>query len=145
MALDKGVKAGNLIGNKSLVNTIDLNSYVTENTGMPTLRDITTELLRPGRDPRESFKVFTFAEHVHEISDLIQGMKLPGIITNVTAFGAFIDIGVHQDGLVHVSQLADHFVKNPADEVKVRQQVEVTVLEVDIKRKRISLSMKNNI
>ncbi|WP_080807337.1 helix-hairpin-helix domain-containing protein [Desulfamplus magnetovallimortis] len=145
MALDLGIDVKALVDtskNSNLVKSIELKRYVTEKTGIPTLQDIQAELLRPGRDPRESFTIFSFAEDVHTISDLVPGMKLPGIITNVTAFGAFVDIGVHQDGLVHVSQLADHFVKNPADEVKVRQKVNVTVMDVDIKRKRISLSMK---
>ena len=101
------------------------------------------ELAKPGRDPREKFEVFSFAEGVEKIEDLKPGMKLPGIVTNVTAFGAFVDIGVHQDGLVHISQLADRFVKDPNEVVKVAQRVDVTVLEVDLDRKRISLSMKS--
>ena len=110
--------------------------------GLPTLTDIMLELAKPGRDPREQFEVFSFAEGVNEIADLKLGMKLPGIVTNITNFGAFVDIGVHQDGLVHTSQLADQFVANPNDVVKVHQRVEVTVIEVDAARKRISLSMK---
>ena len=109
-----------------------------------TLQDILKELEKPGRDPREKFEAFAFKEGVHEISDLKEGMRLPGIVTNVTAFGAFVDVGVHQDGLVHVSQLADDFVKDPADVVKVGQKVSVTVMEVDIPRRRIGLSMKTN-
>ena len=109
---------------------------------MPTLTDIVKELAKPGRDPREQFEVFSFADGVNAITDLKVGMKLSGIITNVTNFGAFVDIGVHQDGLVHMSQLANRFVSNPNDVVKVSQVVCVTVLEVDIARKRISLSMK---
>lgn len=132
----------NLMGDKALVDRISLADYVGDGIGMPTLKDIATELLRPGRDPRDSFKRFEFANHVHEMTDLEPGMRLPGIVTNVTAFGAFVDIGVHQDGLVHISQLADRFVKDPAEVVTVRQQVTVTVLDVDLKRKRISLSMK---
>jgi uncharacterized protein len=100
------------------------------------------ELARPGRDPREEFHAFAFAEGIDKMEDLRPGMKLPGIVTNVTAFGAFVDIGVHQDGLVHISQLANRFVKNAADVVKVHQQVMVTVLSVDLARKRISLTMK---
>ena len=115
---------------------------MTEKVGLPTLKDIMDELAKPGRDPREKFEAFTFAEGVEKIEDLRPGMKLPGIVTNVTAFGAFVDIGVHQDGLVHISQLADRFVKDPNEVVKVAQRVEVTVLEVDLDRKRISLSMK---
>ena len=103
-----------------------------------------SELVKPGRDPREQFEAFAFAEGVEKIEDVKPGMKLPGIVTNITAFGAFVDIGVHQDGLVHVSQLSDRFVKNPGDVVKVHQKVIVTVLEVDMPRKRISLSMKSN-
>jgi uncharacterized protein len=103
-----------------------------------------SELAKPGRDPREGFESFSFTEGVNEIKDLRAGMKLPGIVTNITAFGAFVDIGVHQDGLVHVSHLSDRFVSNPAEVVKVHQKVEVTVLEVDAARKRISLSLKSD-
>ena len=102
------------------------------------------ELSKPGRDPREKFEIFEFAEGVHKIEDLHEGMRLPGIVTNVTAFGAFVDIGVHQDGLVHVSELSDTFVKDAAEVVKPQQKVSVYVLEVDVPRKRISLSMKSN-
>jgi len=112
--------------------------------GLPTLTDILEELAKPGRDPRDAFEAFSFTEGVNSMEDLAPGMKLPGIVTNVTNFGAFVDIGVHQDGLVHISQLADRFVKNPADVVKVQQRVSVTVLEVDIPRGRISLSMRQN-
>ena len=111
---------------------------------MPTLKDIMQELGKPGRDPREKFEAFSFAEGVHSIEDLREGMRLPGIVTNVTAFGAFIDIGVHQDGLAHVSELADTFVKNPADVVKPQQKVSAYVLEVDLERRRIALSLKSN-
>jgi uncharacterized protein len=111
---------------------------------MPTLTDIIAELAKPGRDPRQKFEVFAFAEEVQTIDDLRPGMKVPGIITNVTAFGAFVDLGVKQDGLVHVSQLADRFVKDPREVVKVQQQVTVTILDVDLDRNRISLSMKKN-
>ena len=112
--------------------------------GLPTLNDITQELAKPGRDPRDKFEVFQFAEGIEKMEDVHPGMKLPGIVTNVTAFGAFVDIGVHQDGLVHISQLSDHFVKDPAEVVKVHQKVMVTVMEVDLARKRIGLSMKTN-
>jgi uncharacterized protein len=122
---------------------IDLKRYVSADVGLPTLQDIMNELAKPGRDPRKQFEVFSFAEGVNDMKDLTVGMKLPGIITNVTAFGAFVDIGVHQDGLVHVSQLADHFVRDAAEVVKVAQKVMVTVTEVDIPRKRIALSMKS--
>ena len=123
---------------------IDLKKYVTDTVGLPTLQDILSELAKPGRDPRQTFETFSFTEGVNEIKDLRAGMKLPGIVTNITAFGAFVDIGVHQDGLVHVSHLSDRFVSNPHDVVKVGQKVEVTVLEVDENRKRISLSMKGD-
>jgi uncharacterized protein len=122
---------------------IDVKKYVTDSVGLPTLNDILDELAKPGRDPRKKFEAFAFADGIEKIEDLRSGMKLPGIVTNITAFGAFVDIGVHQDGLVHVSQMADRFVKNPADIVKVQQKVSVTVLEVDLARKRISLSMKS--
>jgi len=118
--------------------------YVTETVGLPTLTDILAELAKPGRDPRQQFEVFSFKEGVDTLEDLRPGMKLPGVVTNVTAFGAFVDIGVHQDGLVHVSQLADRFVKDPAEVVKVQQKVMVTVTEIDLPRKRIALSMKTN-
>ena len=123
---------------------IDLKHYVTETVGLPTLTDIIAELGKPGRDPRVAFEVFSFTEGVNTPADLKPGMKLPGLVTNITAFGAFVDIGVHQDGLVHVSQLADRFVKNPADVVQVQQKVSVTVLEIDLVRNRISLSMRQN-
>lgn len=123
---------------------IRLEDYVSEQVGMPTLTDIMQELEKPGRDPREQFEPFSFTEGVNSIEDVRPGTKLPGIVTNVTAFGAFVDIGVHQDGLVHISQLSDRFVKNPADVVHVQQQVSVTVLSVDLERNRISLSMKSS-
>jgi len=122
---------------------IDPRRYIDDDVGLPTLQDIVAELARPGRDPRARFEVFSFAEGIEKMEDLRQGMRLPGIVTNVTAFGAFVDVGVHQDGLVHVSQLADRFVKDPSDVVKVQQQVEVTVMDVDLARKRIALSMKS--
>ena len=106
--------------------------------------DIMRELAKPARDPREKFEIFHFAEGVHSLEDLKESMRLPGVVTNVTAFGAFVDIGVHQDGLVHVSELSDSFVRNPSDVVKPGQRVSVTVLEVDLPRRRISLSMKSN-
>lgn len=144
MAEDLGCSVSELMKNDEMRGKIRISDYVTEKTGIPTLTDIMSELAKPGRDPRQGFETFSFSDDVHEISDLIPGMKLPGIVTNITAFGAFVDIGVHQDGLVHISELADQFVKNPADVVKVHQKVRVTVLEVDEKRKRISLSMKSS-
>lgn len=142
MAKDLNCGIDDLIKEKDLRKKIQLTSYVTETTGLPTLKDILNELEKPGRDPRKSFEVFSFDENVHEISDLREGMRLPGIVTNVTNFGAFVDIGVHQDGLVHISQLADSFVDDPNKVVKVGQKVWVNVSEVDAKRKRIALSMK---
>jgi len=122
---------------------VRLEDYVSDTVGLPTLNDIMQELAKPGRDPRRQFEIFSFAEGVNKIEDVKAGMRLPGIVTNVTAFGAFVDIGVHQDGLVHVSQLANRFVKDPAEVVKVHQKVMVTVLEVDLVKKRISLTMKD--
>jgi uncharacterized protein len=133
-----------LIKDAALRRRIDLNRYVSETIGLPTLADILEELSKPGRDPRDPFETFAFAEGIADIKDLRTGMTLPGIVTNVTRFGAFVDIGVHQDGLVHISQLADRFVKDPAEIVKVNQKVGVTVLEVDLERRRIALSMKSN-
>ncbi len=144
MAESSRCSVGDLMRDPALRDCIDLETYISDTVGIPTLTDIMEELAKPGRDPREKFEIFSFAEGVNEISDVQPGMRLPGIVTNVTAFGAFVDIGVHQDGLVHISQLADKFVKNPADIVKVQQKVMVTVLDVDIERKRISLSMKGN-
>lgn len=142
IAKDLGCKVADLVKDESLRNKIDLKIYVTDTVGLPTLKDVLSELAKPGRDPREKFEVFSFAEGVNHIEDLRIGMKIPGIVTNVTNFGAFVDVGVHQDGLVHISQLADHYISNPADVVAVQQKVMVTVTEVDVARKRISLSMK---
>ncbi len=142
MAKDLGVTVKDLMRDESLRKKINKEKYVTDKVGLPTLNDIVLELAKPGRDPRDKFEAFQFADSVHKIEDLKPGMKLPGIVTNITAFGCFVDIGVHQDGLVHVSQLADRFVKDPNEVVKVHQKVEVTVLEVDLERKRISLSMR---
>jgi protein Tex len=144
MAADLNASVRDLLLNPGLRQRIQLQRYVTDTVGLPTLNDIVAELAKPGRDPRQQFEVFAFKEGVEKIEDLQPGMKLPGIVTNVTAFGAFVDIGVHQDGLVHVSQLADRFVKDPAEVVKVQQKVMVTVTEVDLPRKRIALSMKAN-
>jgi uncharacterized protein len=143
MAKDLGTTVSALMRQRDWHKQIDLNQYVSESVGMPTLTDILAELAKPGRDPRETFEAFSFTDGVDKISDLRPGMQLPGIVTNITAFGAFVDIGVHQDGLVHISQMANRFVKNPADIVKVQQQVRVTVLDIDIDRNRISLSMKS--
>jgi uncharacterized protein len=144
MAADLGVTVADLIREAGLRAKIKLDNYVTEKFGLPTLKDIMAELAKPGRDPRKQFEVFKFDEGVHKPEDLRPGMKLPGIVTNVTAFGAFVDIGVHQDGLVHVSQLSDTFVQDPAAVVKPQQKVMVTVVEVDLPRNRIALSMRSN-
>ncbi len=143
MAGEVGCSVADLLTDAQKRNRIDLKKYVSEEVGLPTLTDIVKELAKPGRDPRAQFEAFNFGD-VHTMNDLKPGMKLPGIVTNVTAFGAFVDIGVHQDGLVHVSQLSDDFVKNAADIVKPGQKVNVTVVEIDIPRKRIALSMKSN-
>jgi uncharacterized protein len=121
---------------------IRLDEFVSEKAGMPTLQDIMLELAKPGRDPRQQFEMFEFDKHIHAIGDLRKGMKLSGIVTNITNFGIFVDLGVHQDGLVHISQLADRFVKDPNEVVKLNQKVKVEVLEVDMERKRIQLTMK---
>ncbi len=143
MAKDLGCEVHQLIGDVKLRDKIDINTYVTDTVGLPTLNDILDELAKPGRDPRREFEEFAFAQGVDKISDLEPGMELPGVVTNITAFGAFVDVGVHQDGLIHVSELADRFVKNPAEVVKVHQKVKVRVLEVDIPRNRIGLSMRS--
>jgi uncharacterized protein len=143
MATDLGKSVADLVDDPELDKRVELDRYVTDTVGMPTLRDILSELAKPGRDPREQFEAFRYAEGVEKIEDLRPGMKLPGIVTNVTRFGAFVDVGVHQDGLVHVSELADRFVKDPAEVVKLRQHVSVTVLEVDLQRGRIALSMRS--
>ncbi|MBP8649067.1 MAG: RNA-binding transcriptional accessory protein [Bacteriovoracaceae bacterium] len=142
MARDLGCSLSDLMHDRRLRERIDLGSYVDASVGMPTLKDILSELDKPGRDPRESFEEFSFAEGVTAVEDLRPGMELPGIVTNVTNFGAFVDIGVHQDGLVHISQLADRFVKDPTQVVSVGGKVRVRVLEVDTVRRRISLSMR---
>jgi len=143
MARDQHCSVAQLMTDKALRDKIDIEHYVSGEVGLPTLRDIMTELDKPGLDPRQPLKAFAFDETVHDISDLREGMVLPGIVTNITNFGAFVDIGVHIKGLVHVSQLADHFVKDATTVVKVQQQVMVRVIGIDIQRERISLSMKN--
>ena len=145
-AMARDIKAGidTLIADKNLRKSIKIEKYISGTVGLPTLKDILEELEKPGRDPRESFEVMEFDDKVHTMEDLKVGMVLNGIITNVTNFGAFVDVGVHQDGLVHTSHLADRYVSNPADVVKVQQKVKVTVVSVDIERKRISLSMKSD-
>jgi len=144
MAKDLGCAVADLLRQAELRKKIEPQRYVGGEVGLPTINDILAELEKPGRDPRQRFEEFSFAEGVHEMSDLQPGMRLPGIVTNVTNFGAFVDVGVHQDGLVHISQLADRFVKDPYQVVKVHDRVMVTVLEVDMARSRVSLSMRQN-
>ncbi len=144
MSHDLKCTVADLMSNADLRSKIKLQDYVTDKVGMPTLTDILEELAKPGRDPRDQFELFSFTEGVNDMTDLEIGMHLPGIVTNVTAFGAFVDIGVHQDGLVHLSEMADRFIRNPHDVLKVNQKVRVTVINVDEKRKRISLSMRTN-
>jgi uncharacterized protein len=143
-ATDLGCTVSDLMTSSDLRKKLDLKKYVSDSVGLPTLNDILAELEKPGRDPREKFEAFAFQEGVNEIKDLKVGMVLPGIVTNVTNFGAFVDVGVHQDGLVHVSHLADRFVKDPNQVVAVQQKVKVTVMEVDVQRKRIALSLKSD-
>lgn len=144
MAEDLNCSVSDLMRDEELRKRIDPARYMTGEIGLPTLNDILAELAKPGRDPRAGFEAFRFADGIEKIEDLKAGMKLPGIVTNITAFGAFVDIGVHQDGLVHLSQIADRYVKDPSEILKVRQVVEVTVFAVDLERKRISLTMKTH-
>ncbi|MBK7906136.1 MAG: RNA-binding transcriptional accessory protein [Gemmatimonadetes bacterium] len=144
MAKDLGVGVGEFLGNDALVDRIELAQYVSDEVGMPTLRDIAAELKKPGRDPRAAFEPPAFREDIQKPSDLLPGMKLEGVVTNIVAFGAFVDIGVHQDGLVHVSQLADRYVRDANEVVKVGQKVKVTVQSIDLPRNRIALSMKSD-
>jgi len=143
IAKDLGLRIDELVGNASAVERIDLQKYIGEGIGEPTLRDILAELKKPGRDPRADFEPPRFREDVEKLEDLQIGMALEGVVTNVTAFGAFVDVGVHQDGLVHVSQLSDRFIKDPAEVVKVGDKIKVRVLEVDLSRKRISLTARS--
>lgn len=143
MAKEQRCRVSDLIGNHERLKRIPLQQFVTSEVGLPTLHDILKELEKPGLDPREQLEEFRFDEHVHTVEDLIVGMELPGIVTNITNFGAFVDIGVHQDGLVHISQMADKFIKDPNKVVKLHQHVLVRVIEVDLRRKRIALSMRS--
>jgi len=143
MARDLSCEVSDLLRDAALRQRVDLRRYVSDTVGLPTLSDIMQELARPGRDPRDRFEPFRFDAAVQSIGDLEVGMRLPGIVTNVTDFGAFIDVGVHQDGLAHISQLADRYIKHPSEVVKVRQQVMTTVIGVDVERQRISLSLKS--
>jgi protein Tex len=142
MAKNLGCEIKDLMNTQELREKLDLKQYVTETVGLPTLNDIVQELAKPGRDPREKFEEFSFAEGIMEMKDLKIGMKLPGIVTNVTKFGAFVDVGVHQDGLVHISEISDKYITDPSEVVKVGQKVQVTVTDIDTARKRIALSMK---
>jgi uncharacterized protein len=142
MAADLGCRVRDLMTSADLRRRIDVNRYLSDEVGLPTLTDILAELAKPGRDPRRRFEPFAFAEGAEKIEDLVVGMRLPGIVTNVTRFGAFVDVGVHQDGLVHVSQMADRFVRDPAEVVHVQQKVMVRVLAVDLERRRIALSLR---
>jgi uncharacterized protein len=144
MASDVDVSLAELVGNRAHADRIDITKYVSEGVGEPTLRDILDELRKPGRDPRAEFEPPKFRDDVNTMQDLVEGMQLEGVVTNVTAFGAFVDVGVHQDGLVHVSQLADRFVKDPSDVVKVGDKIQVRVLSVDLARKRISLTARSD-
>jgi uncharacterized protein len=144
MAKDLKCSVKELMGDDKLRKSIPLLKYTSDTVGLPTLNDIMTELAKPGRDPREQFEAFSFTDGVNAIGDLKVGMKLPGIVTNITNFGAFVDIGVHQDGLVHLSQITNRFIKDANEVLKVHQKVEVTVTDVDINRKRIALSMKES-
>lgn len=142
MAKDLNCTVADLIKDKELRSKIDLKKYVTETVGLPTLTDILQELDKPGRDPRQKIQVFEFDKNVRTLDDLQEGMELPGIVTNITNFGCFVDIGIKENGLVHVSQLADRFVSNPADVVRIHQHVRVKVMSIDHERKRIQLTMK---
>ena len=142
MAAELKTTLNELIGNSVLIRSIDKKKFISDDVGLPTIEDILQELEKPGRDPRAEFKYARFDEKVMEIKDLKEGMILEGTVTNVTNFGAFVDIGVHQDGLVHISELADRFVDDPMKVVKVGQVVKVKVMKVDVELKRISLSMR---
>jgi len=141
MAKDLKAKVADVVRNKELIQSIDKQKYVTEKVGLPTLNDILQELEKPGRDPRSAVKVFEFDATVKTIGDLRIGMELPGIVTNITNFGAFVDVGIKENGLVHVSNMAERYISNPAEVVSVHQHVKVRVLEVDAVRKRVQLKL----
>ena len=141
MARDAGCDVATLIASPQVRQQIDLKRYCTADVGMPTLNDIMQELAKPGRDPRGKARVFRFADNLHSIDDLREGMELPGVVTNITKFGCFVDMGIKVKGLVHVSQMADHFVKDPAEVVHIQQQVTVRVLDVDEERGRVALRL----
>ena len=142
MASHLNVAAKQLVGNAALADRLNAQDFVDGQAGLPTIEDILAELAKPGRDPRSEFKMAKFSEGVHDLEDLKQGMILEGVVTNVTRFGAFVDLGVHQDGLIHISQLADKFVEDPSDVVSVGDVVRVKVLEIDLDRRRVALSRK---
>ena len=144
MAKRLNVEVKDLIGNKELIAKINPKDFIENDFGIETINDIIDELEKPGRDPRKTFEVFEFNKDIRTINDLKVGMQLVGIVTNITAFGCFVDVGVHQDGLVHISQMSNQFIKDPNEIVKLNQKVRVTITEVDVERKRISLSMKNS-
>jgi uncharacterized protein len=145
MADDVGLPLANLIGNDAQLGKVKLEKYVSDDVGLPTLQDILSELKKPGRDPREAFEPPAFRADVTEPKHLSEGMELEGVVTNIVAFGAFVDVGVHQDGLVHVSQLADRYVSDPIQVVAVGQKVKVRVMSVDLERNRIALTMKSGV
>ena len=142
IAKDLKCEINDLVRNEALVSQIDFQKYVTAEVGLPTLIDIKGELLKPGRDPRKPIKIFEFAEGIRSINDLREGMELPGIVNNITNFGAFVDLGIKESGLIHVSELADRFISDPNEIVKLQQHLMVRVKEIDIQRKRIQLSLK---
>jgi len=141
MAKNLNTEIDKLIHNKELIQQIDLQAYITDKIGLPTLTDIVTELEKPGRDPRKQVQVLEFDANIRQIEDLQSGMELPGIITNITNFGAFVDIGIKENGLIHISKMADRFISNPAEVVSLHQHVKVKVLEVDLQRRRIGLQL----
>jgi uncharacterized protein len=141
MAKNLNTEIDKLIHNKELIQQIDLQAYITDEIGLPTLTDIVTELEKPGRDPRKQVQVLEFDANIRQIEDLQSGMELPGIITNITNFGAFVDIGIKENGLIHISKMADRFISNPAEVVSLHQHVKVKVLEVDLQRRRIGLQL----
>ena len=143
MASDLGLSIQEIVSNPEILKKIDLNRYVDENTGLSTLSDIILELEKPGRDPRQKATVMEFDESVNDITDLKPGMVLPGIINNITDFGAFVDLGVHKSGLIHISQISDKRIANPSQVLRLHQQVKVKVLEVDLKRGRIALTLRD--
>jgi uncharacterized protein len=141
MAGDMSIPLQELVSNPAKVNAIDINKYVSDAVGIPTLKDIIQELLKPGRDPRESAKEFEFSMEISTIEDVKEEMELPGIVTNITNFGAFVDIGIKQNGLIHISNMADHFIKSPTEVLKLHQNVKVRVIGVDLQRGRIQLKL----